>query len=76
MADCPLVYVLAGVAKLLDGSNDNALELVAPNRIQLVDLLILLDGKLCEVSHKALSGLGVLFGLKPIVFDLLLSIFL
>ena len=76
MADCPLVYVLAGVAKLLDGSNDNTLELVTPNRIQLVDLLILLDGKLCEISHKTLSGLSVLFCLEPIVLHLLLSIFL
>lgn len=76
MANCPLVDVLAGVAKLLDSSNDNALELVTPNRIKLVDLLILLDGKLCKISHKTLSGLSILFSLEPIILDLLLSIFL
>ena len=76
MADCPFVYVLAGVAKLLDCSYDNALELVAPNRIELVDLLILLDGKLSEISHKTLCSLCVLFSLESIVLDLLLSIFL
>ena len=40
------------VGQLLDGDNDIVLELVAPVRVQLVNLLILLDDVLLQVGHE------------------------
>jgi hypothetical protein len=76
LSHCSFVYVLARIAKLLHRPNDDSLELVSPNGIELIDLLVLLNGELGKISYKALRGLRILLGLEPIVLDLLLSIFL
>ena len=75
MSNSPLVYMLAGIAKFLHCSDDDSLELVTPDRVQLVDLLVLLNGELSQVANEGLSGFRVLFGLEAVVFNLLLSIF-
>ena len=75
MTDSPFVNVLAGITQFLDSSNYNALELFTPNRVQLIDLLVLLNCELGEISHKALSSFRVFLGLESIVLNLLLSIF-
>jgi hypothetical protein len=75
LSHCPLVNVLAGIAKLLNCSNDNPLELVSPDGVEFINFLVLLNGELGQVAHEALGSLSVLFLLKSIVFHLLLPIF-
>lgn len=54
---------------------DQALELLAPDLVQLVYLLVLVDRKLCHVAHERLGCFGVFLGLKSVVLDLLLAVF-
>ena len=55
--------------------NDYILELVSPNCIQLIYLLILAYDEWSQCTNETLSRLCIFFGLNPIIFDLLLSIF-
>lgn len=59
------------VRQLLDGDNNVVLELVSPVRVQLVDLLVLLDDELLQVGHESLGRLSVLLRLQPVVLGLL-----
>lgn len=56
--------------------DDVVLELVAPDRVQLVDLLVLPDDELSQVVHKRLRGFSVLFRLQSVVLCLLRSVLL
>lgn len=67
--------VTADLGELLDGLDDDFLEGLAPNRVELVYFLVLLNCELSQVAYKALSSFGILFSLQPIVLDLLLSVF-
>ena len=75
MSNCSFIDVLARITELLNGSNNDFLELISPNGIKLVYFLILLDRELSESAHKTLSGFSVLLGLKSIILYLLLSVF-
>ena len=56
--------------------NDVVFELIAPNLVDLVNLLVLPDDERRQVLHKRLSGLGVLLRLQPIVLGLLRPVLL
>jgi hypothetical protein len=51
------------------------LELVTPGTVELVNLLVLNDRELGKVAYKRLGSFGILLGLEPVVFHLLLPIF-
>ena len=52
------------------------MEGLAPDRVELVYFLVLLDCELSQVTDEALGCFGILFSLQPVVFYLLLSVFL
>ena len=76
MPNSSLVYMLARIAEFLNCSNNDLLELISPDWVELIDLLVLLNSILGKVTYETLGRLSILFGLKSIVFHLLLSIFL
>lgn len=67
--------VAADLSQFFDGLDDDFLEGLAPNRVELVDFLVLLHSKLSQVANETLSGLCILFGLQPIILNLLLTVF-
>ena len=68
--------MLSRVTQFFDSTDNDFLKLFAPDRVKFVNLLILLDGILCEISNEGLGSLCILFSLQPVIFDLLLTVFL
>ena len=66
----------AAVGELLHGAVDDLLKLVAPDRVELVDFLVLVDSVLREVANEWLGCFSIFLGLQPIVLDLLLPVLL
>lgn len=62
--------------ELVHRGNNNLLELLAPNGVQLIDLLVLRHRELGQVAHEALGRFCILLRLQPIVFHLLLAVLL
>ena len=61
--------------QLMHSRNNYLLEFIAPNKVELINFLILSNSILCQIPNKALSSFCIFLCLQSVIFDLHLPIF-